>query len=209
MTDNQLVATVTAHAEWEGEVTHDLINFPKVSIPHAQIDLPEASPKSLQNLTRPDDIVVLKKGEPVERQSARATTTGANATGFGGAGTAQATRTREITITLDAPRNIWVKGTDLNVELGLAEGFRVNIAQQTTIFGDVRLVGGRIEVLGRRFDVQKNSEIRFVGLPTLPNLNVTAQYNNQREQVKVLVAVRGQGKDITITPSSEPPLSET
>src|SRR5262249_6282294 len=41
------------------------------------------------------------------------------------------------------------------------------------------------------------------------NLNVTAQYNNQREQVKVLVAVRGQGKDITITPSSEPPLSET
>ena len=207
LSDGQLVATVTTHAQWDGEITHDLINIPRLSIPHAQIDLPEASPKPLQKLSRPDDIVVLKKGEPVDKQIARAKSTGRETSGFGGAGTA--TRTREIRITLDAPRNIWVKGSDLNVELGVAEGFHVSVAQQTTIFGDVRLLRGRVDVLGRRFDVQKDSDIRFVGPPTLPYLNVTAQYNNDREQVKVLVAVRGQGKDITIKPSSEPPLSES
>ncbi len=207
LSDDQLVATVTTQAQWDGEITHDLINIPRLSIPHAQIDLPESSPKSLQPLSRPDDIVVLKRGETVEQQIARAKSAVRETGGFGGAGTG--TRTREIRITLDAPRNLWVKGSDLNVELGVAEGFHVSIAQQTTIFGDVRLLRGRVDVLGRRFDVQKDSDIRFVGPPTLPYLNVTAQYTNDREQVKVLVSVRGQGKDLTITPSSEPPLSES
>jgi len=208
--DDQLVATVTTNAQFDGEITHDLINVRRLSIPRAQIDLPESSPKSLQSLSRPDDIVVLRRGEPLDKQIARAMAAKqGNSAGFGGAGSPQGTRSREINIAVDAPRNLWVKGSDVNVELGLSEGFHVTIAQQTTIFGDVRVLRGRVDVLGRRFDIQQGSDIRFAGPPTSPYLNVTAAYNNEREQVKVLVSIRGQGKDITITPSSEPPLSES
>jgi len=207
--DDQLLATVTTNAQFDGEITPDLISVRRLSIPRAQIDLPESSPKSLQPLSRPDDIVVLRKGEPVDKQIARAMAAKQGSDGFGGGGSPPRARTREFNIAVDAPRNLWVRGSDVNVELGLSEGFHVTIAQQATIFGDVRVLRGRVDVLGRRFDIQKDSDIRFTGPPTSPYLNVSAAYNNESEQVKVLISIRGQGKDITITPSSEPPLSES
>ena len=68
---------------------------------------------------------------------------------------------------------------------------------------------GRVDVLGRRFDVQKDSQVRFTGPPLAPYLNITAEHVNEREHVTVFVHIRGQGKDFTIKPTSDPPMSET
>ena len=71
------------------------------------------------------------------------------------------------------------------------------------------MLRGRLDVLGRRFDIQRNSVVRFTGPPSEPALDVTAIYTNVREQVKVSIHVEGQGKNISLIPSSEPPLSES
>jgi translocation and assembly module TamB len=68
---------------------------------------------------------------------------------------------------------------------------------------------GRVSALGRRFDVEENSRVNFTGPPLAPYLNITAQHVNERENVTVFIHVRGQGKDFTIEPTSEPPMSET
>jgi translocation and assembly module TamB len=114
-----------------------------------------------------------------------------------------------VILVFDAPRNLWLKSPDLNLEVGLGQDFRVEISDPTNIFGEVKVLRGRLDVLGRRFDIQRNSSVRFTGPPTEPALDVTAVYTNVKEQIKVSMHVQGQGKNISLVPSSEPPLGES
>ena len=51
--------------------------------------------------------------------------------------------------------------------------------------------------------------MRFTGPPAEPYINITAVYENEREEVTVYLNIRGQGRDITLKPTSNPPLSES
>jgi translocation and assembly module TamB len=99
----------------------------------------------------------------------------------------------------------------VNAEAGLSEDFRVEYAGETRVYGEVRVLRGQVTVLGRRFDVQRDSTVRFTGPPTTPFLNVTAEHVVAQESppIKVFVAVRGQGTEVDLKPTSEPPLPET
>ncbi len=116
---------------------------------------------------------------------------------------------RTYRVMVDAPRNLWVKGSDVNIELGLSKGFEISYREELYLSGEVIVRRGRVAALGRRFDVEENSRVTFTGPPLAPYLNITAQHANERENVTVFVHVRGQGKDFTIEPTSEPPMSET
>lgn len=116
---------------------------------------------------------------------------------------------RTYRILVNAPRNLWVRGSDVNIELGLSKDFEVSYTNDLYLSGEVIVKRGRVNALGRRFDVEENSRVIFTGPPLAPYLNVTAQHVNERENVTVFVHVRGQGKDFTIEPTSEPPMSET
>jgi translocation and assembly module TamB len=214
ISDDQLIATVSLRSTFEGEITPQLVNVRRVSIPEAHIELPDTKRKDLQKLDRPEDIVLVANGKPIEKAKyQKALAELGDQTGLGGAGaedkTAAQPPQRTYVVTIDAPRNLWIKGNDLNMEVGLSDGFHVEYGQQPLVFGDVNVLRGRIDVLGRRLDVEKDSQVRFGGAPTTPFLNVTATYTNDQEHVKVTVTVRGEGKDLSIKTSSEPPLSES
>jgi translocation and assembly module TamB len=112
-------------------------------------------------------------------------------------------------VNVNAPKNLWIHGADVNAEVGLSENFRIEYADTTSIYGEVRVLRGELEVMGRRFTVQNSSQLRFTGPALTPYINATAEHNNERAGVKVFVSVRGQGKELTIKPTSEPPLPET
>jgi len=116
---------------------------------------------------------------------------------------------RTYWVNVNAPRNLWVKGSDVNVELGLSEDFRVEYRDEARMFGEVRVLRGRVDVLGRRFDVQRDSQVRFTGPATVPYINVTAEHRNDAAKVTVFVTIRGQGQDLTLKPTSDPPLPES
>ncbi len=211
ISDDQLVAMVSTDSTLEGDITPQLVNIRRLQIPQARIELPDTKRKDLQPITRPDDIVLLRNGVPInEKRYQKAV---ASLKGLGGAGDVeeapQQSGARQLVLTVDAPRNIWVKGNDLNIEIGLSDGFRVEVAQAPLVFGEVKILQGRADLLGRRFDMQKNSTVRFTGPPASPTVDVTALYNDEREQVKVFVTVRGQTNNLSIKTSSEPPLTET
>jgi translocation and assembly module TamB len=116
---------------------------------------------------------------------------------------------RTYWMNVNAPRNLWVKGSDVNVELGLSEDFRIEYREEARMFGEVSVKRGRVDVLGRRFDVQNDSQVRFTGPPTVPYINVTAEHKNETAKVTVFVTIRGQGRDLTLKPTSNPPLPES
>jgi translocation and assembly module TamB len=68
---------------------------------------------------------------------------------------------------------------------------------------------GRLDVIGRHFEVQKDSQVRFGGPVDQPYLNVTAVHTNEREAVTVFVSVVGHGKDFALKTSSQPPLPDS
>jgi translocation and assembly module TamB len=152
--------------------------------------------------------VLTCQGKPMDSAQAQADTPAADSA-MGGAGPDRPEPQRQFRININAPRNLWVQGADMNVELGLSENFRVESAEATLINGTVHVWRGDVAVLGRRFNIQNSSQVSFTGPPLAPYINATAEYNNENAGVKVYVAVRGQGKDFTIKPTSDPVLPET
>ncbi|HZJ56201.1 MAG TPA: translocation/assembly module TamB domain-containing protein, partial [Myxococcaceae bacterium] len=211
-TDDQLVATLSLRTNLDGTARKGHIELDKVHIPEAHVELPTQTRRDLQSLNRPDDIILLKNGKPVDPKRARKVLARDReaevALGLGGPVPEEA-RPTKVVVVLDATKNLWIKGQDLNVEVGLSPDFRVEIGEETDLFGEVRIIRGRLDVIGRRFDFQKNSVVRFTGPPTEPGLNVTAVYNNVKAGVKVSMNVQGQAGEIQLVPTSEPPLTES
>jgi translocation and assembly module TamB len=211
-TEDQLVATVSLRTNLDGTARKGHVEIDKVHIPEAHVTLPTQSRRDLQSLSRPDDIILLRNGKPVDPKRARkalAKDLEAEAALRASGALQEETRATTIVLVLDATKNLWVKGQDLNVEVGLSPDFRVEVGEATDLFGEVRILRGRLDVLGRRFDFQKNSVVRFTGPPTEPALNVTAVYNNVKAGVKVSMHVQGQAGDVQLVPTSEPPLTES
>ena len=209
--DDQLIALLDLKGEMDGRVSSDFIHMRNISISEAHAWLPEAKRKDVQDLEAPDDIVLVRNGEPVDKKRARKQAEAAAAdNGTGGAGTAQTQEAvRRYLFEINAPRNIWVHGSDVNAEIGLSPNFNVEYGNAMAINGEVRMLQGWAEVLGRRFDVQSNSVVQFTGPAKKPYINVTAEHKNERAGVTVFVTIRGQGTDFTLKPTSDPPLPET
>ncbi|KFA87094.1 translocation/assembly module TamB [Archangium violaceum] len=213
--DDQLLALLRLRTRFEGEVSSSLVNLRSLTIPEAHITLPEAKRKDLQALDRPEGIILVCHGTPMKapKRKPAAPTAGAAGPGTatGGAGPVHGDEKpqRQFIVNVNAPKNLWVRGSDVNAELGLSENFRVEYADTPSIYGEVRVLRGEVEVLGRRLTIQDSSQVRFTGPAAMPYINATAEYANERAGVKVFVTVRGQGKEFTIKPTSEPPLPET
>lgn len=199
--DDQLLANATLKYALEGDVSAALFDIRKLSLPRVEVGLPEVKRKDLQDLERPGDIIVLRGGKrPGKRPRAQAQEAAAAQQKEGGL---------VVRAVLDAPRNLWVRSSDVNIELGLSEGFRVEYRDGVRLFGEGRVVQGQLEVIGRDFTVQKGSEARFAGAAARPYVNVTALHVNTREQVKITVTVAGRGADVTVKATSEPPMPES
>ncbi|HEY1086349.1 MAG TPA: translocation/assembly module TamB domain-containing protein, partial [Archangium sp.] len=199
VTDDQLVATTSLKYALEGDVTSTLVDIRTLELPRVDVALPEVKRKDIQDLERPGDIIVLRGGKrPTSKEKKEAQQ--ASVQKEGGLG---------VRVLIDAPRNIWVRSSDVNMELGLSEAFRVEYRDGVRLFGEARVLRGDLEVIGRKFTVQKGSQARFAGSATQPYVNVTALHENTREQVKITVTVAGRGTDVTIKTTSEPPMPES
>jgi translocation and assembly module TamB len=168
-----------------------------------------------QSLQRPDDVVLLRNGRPTDKSKRRDPIIRADLKKVMGENVklpplaAEQQTGRAYWITVDAPRNLWIRGDDVNAEIGLSEGFRVEYTDKALLFGEVQVRRARLDVLGRRFDVRNDSSIRFAGPALKPYVNATAVYKNEQAQTTVYLTVRGQGTDISLKVSSDPPLSES
>lgn len=198
ISDDQLLATASLALTVRGAVSPARVDLTAVDLPRVEVVLPELKRKDLQDLTRPKDVVVHRGGARAARKKlARALAA------------APAPAPFVLTAEINARRNIWVRSTDLNVELELSDGFRVEVGDDAQVSGTAAIRQGTVEVIGRKFVVQKGSTAAFDGPPEQPVLNLAAVHTNEKEQIKVTITVVGRGADIVLKATSVPPLPES
>jgi translocation and assembly module TamB len=116
-----------------------------------------------------------------------------------------------VKIEVSAPRQLWVNGGGAALELGLDPGFRIVVARETRIHGQVIVRRGRVDVLGRRFDLKADSTLQFDGDPDHPTLDAAAQFQDNQDNVTVQVTAKGPLEHLSISVSSpnRPDLNES
>jgi translocation and assembly module TamB len=192
----------------------------EVDIDNARVELSDAKRKSLQSLASPTDVVLVDDGQPLNRAQAerlralvasRPRAKGGPAAPPSTPPPAVGDLVSAVRITVNAPRKIWVTGKDAYLEIGLSSGFRVSMTDRTRVVGDVIVKRGRIDILGRRFDLKADSTLQFNGPPDRPQLDMTAQYPNQAENITVVLTAKGPIDHLTISVTSptRPDLTES
>ncbi len=217
--DGQALAAVSLRASADAQVSVQKVRA-TVSIGSARLALSDAKRKHLQKLARPDDVVLVDGDAPLNPMQANRLAA-VNATLKAELGSDDGVRSSAtdlspraaagVVVTVNAPRNCWVSGKDANLELGLQPGFRVEVRETAEVFGQVVVKRGRVDVVGRRFDLKADSTLRFAGPPDAPELDVSANHVNERENITVLVTVKGTPGhlQIGITAPDRPDLTET
>ena len=186
----------------------------KVEVEDAHVKLSDEKRRKLQSLRTPDDVVIVDDGRPIDRAQAKKlkavagriappmplkATTPADS---GESASPGAFLWKRITIAVTAPDKLWVNGGGAALELGLAPDFRIVIADETHLHGEVVVRRGRVDALGRRFDLKADSSLQFEGAPDHPTLDATAQYQDNDDNVTVLVTAKGAIDHLTIGVSS-------
>ena len=215
----QVLATVSIDGSAKGQVSPEGLQA-AVRISEAQIELTDAKQKKLPSLARPADVILMEGSKAVDQGEGRKLAALAEALG-GGRRRVESTSPGMVAppdprpafqthLAIDAPRNLWVRGKDAAVELGLGPDFRVDVNGPPKIYGQVVIRRGRIDVLGRRFDLQAGSTLRFIGQPDSPWLDVTARYSNETEHIAVILKATGTVDKMTVVVSSpdRPDLTE-
>jgi translocation and assembly module TamB len=189
----------------------------KVDVREAHLKLSDAKRRQLQQLRMPDDVVIVEGGQPIDGAQAkklRALAGRATAPpGTPAATPAPAGSSRfwkRVKIEISAPRQLWVNGGGAALELGLEPGFNIVIGGETRIHGQVIVRRGRLDVLGRRFDLKADSTLQFDGAPDHPTLDATAQFQDNKDNLTVQLTAKGPPEHLSISVSSpnRPDLTE-
>jgi translocation and assembly module TamB len=190
----------------------------KIGELHAEV---AAQPRNLQPLARPDDIVLVSDGEPIDRGErvklrrllAARQKTAQKAPGQGAGAPAETETEPPFTahIAVDAPRNLWLKSNDAELEVGLERGFHIEAGESVRVFGEVNLGRGHVDLLGRRLELQSGSTARFVGPPAVPIIDVSAKFVDDKDNLTVLLRAQGpvDKLEIDISAPDHPGLTQT
>ncbi|HXU79856.1 MAG TPA: translocation/assembly module TamB domain-containing protein, partial [Polyangia bacterium] len=212
--EGQPLAALTLDARASGNASAERIGL-TARINEAHVALAEGKRKKLQPLKRPADVVLFEDGKPLNREQAkklrRLLAERRAEEAAPPLAAAPATQPRRIRVAIEAPRNLWIEGPDVHLELGLDEGFVVSVADEPRVFGAVLVKRGRVEVLGKRFDVDPGSTVRFTGPPDRPTLAVKATHQARKAGIGVRISVDGPADNLNLALSSpdNPQLGDT
>jgi autotransporter translocation and assembly factor TamB len=99
---------------------------------------------------------------------------------------------------------------DMNITVGGDVRIRKDAGGQVLLVGDVQTIRGYYEFQGRRFELQRGGQIRFVGTPQVnPAIDITATRLIPNTGVEARVRITGTARDPELSLSSNPPLEES
>jgi autotransporter translocation and assembly factor TamB len=111
-----------------------------------------------------------------------------------------------VELALDLPRNTWVRGRGLEIELDGDLGVEKSPLGPVRYLGTVNVVRGRYELLGKRFDVRRGKTTFDGGRRLDPLLDIEATHRVR--DVTILAFVTGRVSDPILRLESEPALEE-
>jgi translocation and assembly module TamB len=136
MSQGQVAAALSVRSTADGDVSPSDVTIRKLDIPEAHVYLPDVQGRDVQKLDDPPDVVLTLDGKPVRGTKTKvpagaSAETAVGASGDAGTGSAGSGRAgTQLTIVVNAPRNLWIQGNDINTEIGLSDGFRIEYASE-------------------------------------------------------------------------------
>ncbi|MGO8970972.1 MAG: translocation/assembly module TamB domain-containing protein [Myxococcaceae bacterium] len=207
--DDQLWCFATLKAQLSGSATPWTVNLSQVELSQAELQLPEVRRKNLQDLSSPPDVVLTRNGVPLDQETALRALSSVPRRRRGATAETETSGGDFLRLGLKAPAHVFVRSKDVTLELGLSEPFTVALGRQLAVSGEVKILRGRGDVWGRRFEVQPGGQVRFLGPPEQAQLDVTGVYSSVLSQAKVYMHFSGEAANVKVTPSSDPPMSES
>src|SRR5207237_4930229 len=128
-----------------------------------------------------------------------------------------------VDVHVTMPDNVLLRGKDLrpggptgtkignvNITIGGDVRIRKDPGAPPTLLGVVNTVRGTYEFMGRRFDLERNGTIRFVGAATInPLLDIAATRKIPNTGVTARVHITGTPKEPQLELTSDPPLEQS
>ncbi|MCG5053401.1 MAG: translocation/assembly module TamB domain-containing protein [Myxococcales bacterium] len=222
-TPQRKLGELSLRAEARGQLDATGFVIDPLTISEAKTYLEGKTPKPLQPLERPADVVLMRDGQPLDEEEARKLSA-QNRQEPPPTPTADENRearpTEEpirparmpVIVHVKAPRNLWVYAPEGNIELGLDDDFQIVADGETKVFGTVRLRRGYASVFGKRFDVQEgDNTIRFTGPVDQPRLDVTFEHavKTANQDYRISVSLEGTPEDLELAFRSEPELGQS
>jgi translocation and assembly module TamB len=124
----------------------------------------------------------------------------------------------DLALRLELPDDLVLRGRDLRTggsfvslgDMNLIAGGTLDLQKRPggamTAIGNLQLVRGYYSFQGKRFDIERDSQVRFQGMPSEPALNITA--TRTISGVDASVRVGGTIREPTVDLSSRPPLDD-
>jgi translocation and assembly module TamB len=207
--DDQLWCIATTKVEVRGVAREWELDLSQVNFTQADLQLPEAKRKNLQDLNAPPDVILTRHGVPLDAEKALRVLASDPRHRGQAVGKDASLRNVFLRLALEAPNHISVRGKDVSLELALSKPFQVDLGDAVRLSGAVRILRGRGDVFGRRFEVQPGGQVSFSGPPEEAQLDVTGIYTSVQSQAKVYMHFSGDVTNVKITPSSDPPMAES
>jgi autotransporter translocation and assembly factor TamB len=193
-TEGQALGALSLESTAKGTVAPERIAI-AVQIPEAHFELAGEKRKKVQSLKRPEDIVILENGQPIDAREAKKLRESLAAA----AGPAGEKSERRVRVSVEGDRNLWVRGPDVNLELGAEPGLVMIASDEPRLFGTVKVRRGFVKVLGRRFEITGGSSLVFGGPLDRPTLSVDATYRAEQAATTVAVHVEGPADRLSFT----------
>jgi len=163
-----------------------------LTLESALVELPARSPRDLQVVARPDDIVIVS---------------GPKAAGPSGGPTGERRRLFPLELRLRIPRSLRIESPDVELEARVDLLVRRGRDGEAVGDGTVSTTRGTVTALGRPFDLER-AVVRWLGDPIPnPHLEITARYDAR--QALAWADVGGTARSPTISLRSDPPLPES
>ncbi len=109
-------------------------------------------------------------------------------------------------IQLDMPRNVWIQGRGMAIELNGQLHLRKDLGRPVRLAGDVETVRGFASLIDRRFNLKKGV-VTFTGSEDInPILDITASYETAGFTIYITVTGRSQAPEVAYR--SEPELNQ-
>ena len=129
----------------------------------------------------------------------------------------------ELAVRLRIPDNLVLRGRELRPggptgtalgDMNVTVGGDVNVRKASggpiVLFGDVQTIRGHYEFQGRRFELERGGQVRFVGTPEInPAIDISATRLIPNTGVEARVRITGTARAPELALSSNPPLEES
>jgi translocation and assembly module TamB len=167
----------------------------RVDLPEILVDLPDLDPTSLQQLEPDEHVRIGAHQSEGQFVSLPVQPLVSEKSGPGEA----------LLVEVHLGNSVWIqKGKAIKVQLG--GDLLARIANQTTLEGRLELKGGKLDVSGKMFEIERGVVTFDGGDPGNPSINATARWDSPTEY-RVYADYTGTAKDGRLKLRSEPPLS--